>query len=334
MRFRDSLFLAAQEGKFVESRLLSPLSAAWSAGSSLKNILYDRHWLPIRRLPIPVVSIGSLAAGGSGKTPLVHLLAKTLQTFGKTAILSRGYRAEISGLKLGDEMQMLKNRLPHCLVFVGKNRQALGKRAVEAGAQVALLDDGFQHRRLHRDIELLVFDVSNPFGYGAFLPRGLLRDGLEQLRRADALFVHGEGKLDLSAHTSAPCIGVKPKILRIVDAKSHKAVSLKRCKVGAFCAIAHPRRFLKSLHQAGCESVESWFLADHALPKAGALQEYARRCKRKGAEALLCTEKDAVKLFTKDLALPLYYLEMELEIISGQAVWDSLIEKIALKMNN
>ncbi len=335
MQLRNSLFLAAQEGKLTEVTALRSLSALWSLGARLKNKLYDRKWLTSHQLSLPVVSVGSLTAGGSGKTPLVHLLAKTLQPHGKIALLSRGYLAKKSGLPLGDEMQMLKNRLPGGLFYVGKNRKASGQKAFEAGAALAILDDGFQHRKLHRDIELVILDPANPFGYGAFLPRGLLRDPPEQLKRADAIFLNGEADCDLSSYTKAPLIRVRPKIRRCVDWQSKKSVSLKNCSVGAFCAIAHPKRFTETLRQLGVNTLESWFLSDHAKPDAQILKDFAKRCKRKGAEALICTEKDAVKLEAVDLPLPIYYLEMELEIDShGKGAWDSLIEKIALKMNN
>lgn len=332
MRLSDRLFLDAQEGKFAHARALQPLSSLWGLGSRLKNEFYSRRWLPIEKLPIPVVSIGGLTAGGSGKTPLVHLLAKSLQAFGKIAVLSRGYRAKESGLPLGDELQMLKNRLGNGLYYAGKNRAALGKRAVEEGAKVALLDDGFQHRRLHRDVELVVLDTSNPFGYGSFLPRGLLRDSPQELSRADTVFLNGEGEISLS--TDAPVIRIKPKLRRILDLATHRAVSLKGAAVGAFSGIARPKKFFDMVRSIGADCLESWSLADHAKPDLGLLETFAKRCKRRGARAIVCTEKDAVKLEGIQLTLPLCYLEMELEIVSGQAAWQSLIEKIALKMNN
>ncbi len=332
MRLSDRLFLDAQEGKFAHVSALQPISSLWGVGSSLKNALYSRKWLPIAKLPIPVVSIGGLTAGGSGKTPLVHLLAKALQPLGKIAILSRGYRAKESGLPLGDELQMLKNRLGDGLYYAGKNRAALGKRAAEEGAQVALLDDGFQHRRLHRDFELVVLDASNPFGYGSFLPRGLLRDSPKELSRADAIFLNGEGEAATSL--GAPLIRIKQKLRRVLDLATQRSVSLKGAAIGAFSAIARPKKFFDTVRAAGADCLESWPLSDHAKPDPALLEAFAKRCKRRGAKAIVCTEKDAVKLQGVSLSLPLCYLEMELEIVSNQVAWQSLIEKIALKMNN
>jgi len=324
----------ASEGKFAHSNFLRPASGLWALGAWVKNALYDRSYLPIVRLPIPVISVGSLSAGGSGKTPLVHLLAKTLQPYGQLALFSRGYRAKESGLELGDELQMLKNRLQRGLFYAGKNRAVLGSQAVAEGAEAILLDDGFQYRKLHRDFELVILDASNPFGYGAHLPRGLLRDSLSQLRRADILFLHGEGEVDLSLYTKAPVIRVKSQVRRVLGLETRKAVSLKDAPVGAFCAIAQPKRFFETLQRLGTDCLDRWILSDHAKPDPRALQEFARRCKRKGARFLVCTEKDAVKLSAFQVCLPLVFLEMELEITSNQPVWQSLIEKIALKMNN
>lgn len=334
MRLSDRLFLEAQEGRLTKLSALRPFSGLWAVLAFLKNELYSRKLLPIRQLPLPVVSIGSLTAGGSGKTPLVHLLARSLQPFGRIAILSRGYRAKESGLPLGDELQMLKNRLQTGLFYSGKNRASLGKQAVEDGACLALLDDGFQHRRLHRDIELVVLDASNPFGYGAFLPRGLLRDSPRELRRADAIFLNGDGEPPLSAYADAPFIRVRPIIRRVLDLASKRTLLLKGSPVGAFCAIARPKKFFETLRNIGADCIETWSLADHAKPDFELLEAFAKRCKWRGAKALVCTEKDAVKLRHIRLSLPLCYLEMELEIVSNREAWQSLIEKIALKMNN
>ncbi len=334
MRLFDRLFQEAGEGRFAKAAALRPLSGLWAAGALLKNELYSRKWLPIQRLEIPVVSIGGIAAGGSGKTPLVQLLAKSLKPFGEIAILSRGYRAKESGLVLGDELQMLKNRLGGSLYYAGKQRANLGKKALKDGARLALLDDGFQYRRLYRDFDLIVLEASNPYGYEAFIPRGLLRDSPKELCRADAVFLNGEGEVDLSFLTDAPVIRVKPKIRRVLDLEAQRSVSLKGVPIGAFCAIARPKKFFTSLAETGAECLESWFLADHAKPDKTHLESFAKRCKRRGAKALVCTEKDAVKLQGIHLPLPLCYLEIDLEIVSNRGAWESLIEKIASKMNN
>lgn len=331
-----SLFLAAQEGRFSRSVLLKPFSGLWALGAALKNHFYDCEMLSVEQLSVPVVSVGGIVAGGSGKTPLVHLLAKTLESAGSIAILSRGYLAHRSGLSLGDEATLLTRRLPRVSCLIGKDRIASGKKAIQAGAKLLLLDDGFQYRRLHRDLEIVIIDASNPFGYGAFLPRGLLRDPPHRLEEADVLFVNGDAPIE--GPPGVPLVRVRPKINRILKQMGQKRGCIKNlvdCKVGVFCAIAHPTRFLSTLQKEGAIEVARWFLPDHERASPEALQAFSERCRKRGAELIVCTEKDAVKIPpTFSLSLPIAYLEMELEIVSGEEHWNKLIEKISLKMNH
>ena len=322
MRF---LRLAVQEGRFAHSQLLRPLSGLWYLGATLKNWLYDRKILPIEHLSVPVVSVGAITAGGSGKTPLVHLLASTLKAAGPIAILSRGYRG-------ADEAVLLQKRLPDVPVLIGKNRILMGRAAIQKGARLLILDDGFQYRSLYRDFELLTLSEKNRTGYGAFLPRGLLRDPPSRLREATTIFLHG----DPLEESSVPSISVQMKMKRLLDLHGREQSDPLRKKIGAFCAIAQPHRFFGTLRETfRAELVHSWILPDHEEFPLEALSSFAAHCRNNGASALICTEKDAVKL-PKDLslALPILYLEMELEVVSGAIHWKNLIEKIVLKMNN
>lgn len=318
-----SLRLAVQEGRFAHSQILRPLSGLWYLGATAKNWLYDRRYLPIERLSVPVVSVGAITAGGSGKTPLVHLLANTLRNYGPVAILSRGYRG-------GDEAKMLQRRLPDVSVLIGKDRISQGRNAIARGARLLILDDGFQYRCLHRDFELLALSGKNPYGYGAYLPRGLLRDPPSRLKEATAFF-SGEPV----GMFSVPSICVQMQTRRLLDLRGNEQQSLAGKKIGAYCAIAHPQRFFQTLKDLGAEIIHSWILPDHEMPNMNALASFAAHCRNNGASFLVCTEKDAVKLPRKlSLALPTLYLEMELEVVSGGARWKNLIEKIVLKMNN
>ncbi len=331
-RLRNKLFLSAREGRFRNCAWLFPFSALWSIGAAIKNTLYDRKILFIQRLPACVVSVGSLQAGGSGKTPLVHLLARHLP--GSIAILSRGYQAKKSGLTLGDELTMLSLRLPHVHMLAGADRAASGKKAIQGGARLLLLDDGMQYRRLYRDFEIVILDAANPFGFGAFLPRGLLRDPPSRLVDADAVFVNGhlteELRRTLSTLGEAPVIEVQHQLRRVLNERGQE-ISLKKRKVGAVCAIAQPRRFLQTLSESGAEIVDHWFLPDHDRFDPSDLEMFIKKCRLSGATDLVCTEKDRVKLPPD---FPILYLEMELQIISGEADWQILLKKIVLKMNN
>jgi tetraacyldisaccharide 4'-kinase len=309
------------------SPLLCPLSGLWYLGATAKNWLYDHRWLAIESLPVPVVSVGAITAGGTHKTPLVHLLAKILQPFGQIAILSRGYKTQ-------DEPKLFRRRLPKALVLVGKDRILSGKKAMQQGAKLLLLDDGFQYRRLHRDIELLTIASENPYGFNTFLPRGLLRDPPSRLREADAIFMNGIASTELR-QLPIPLISMHLVVRRVLDLQGNPAPPLTGQKVGAFCGIARPSRFFKTLEDLGVECVGSWILPDHAIANQKKLGAFAEQCRRNGATALLCTEKDAVKyFFDSSFPLPFFYVEVELEIHSGHERWKNLIEKIVLKMNN
>lgn len=339
MKLRSKLFLAAQEGLFSPYLALRPLSGLWWIASQSKNWLYDHSCLPIHRAPSYVVSVGNLVAGGTGKTPLIHRIAMECQSKGPVAILSRGYLAKKSGLPLGDELTMLSERLPDARLFADKNRVRSAKEAIKDGAKLILLDDGFQYRKLHRDLDLVVVDAANPFGYGCFLPRGLLRDSPERLKQADAVFIHGESSQTmemLRSHTSAPLIGIGLKLERVLDLEGREQTFLANQKVGAFCAIGRPNRFFQSVEKTGALTVHHWVLPDHEPVDLAELTAFAKKCQQMGASCLLCTEKDAVKLRSLHLRLPIpiYYLEMQIEIISGMDEWRNLIENIRLKMNN
>ncbi|HSX25710.1 MAG TPA: tetraacyldisaccharide 4'-kinase [Chlamydiales bacterium] len=315
---RSKLLLFGQE--FIESGaaiVLAPVSWIWGLISICKNQLYDRGWLPVHRLRRTVVSVGNLVAGGTGKTPLVHLLAKTFAAR-KVAILSRGYGA------IPDEPLLLSRRLPLVKVYVGKNRVASAKKAIAEGAELIILDDGFQHRGLARDFDFVILDGKDPFGKGHYLPWGFLRDSPRRLKEVDALFVQNG--------TFPGAIQMKTKVLRILDVREEEVASIRGWRVGLFCGIAKPDRFKKTVVDLGAEVVAQWILADHEPADLERLHAF---CKGLDVRALVCTEKDFVKL-PKGIAfpLPIFFLEMGMEIVAGQKEWEKLIEKIDQKIDN
>src|SRR3989344_679442 len=291
---------------------LAPFSFLWGAVSFCKNFLYDRRWLKIHKVDCAVVSVGNLVAGGTGKTPLVHLLAKRFSKR-KVAILSR----------MKDEALFLQRSLPRAKVYIGRDRAALAKQAVLEGAELLLLDDGFQHRRLHRDFDLVALDGRDPFGKGHFLPWGFLRDSPERLKSAHSLFVQ-EGSFEKA-------IQIAPKVIRILDLEGNEIPSIKGVKLGLFCGIAKPEKFKKTVRDLGGEVVEELLLADHEPLDPTA---FVSRCLKKGASALIITEKDAVKIKDVKTCLPIYFLEIEIEILFGGDLWEKLVEKIDRKIDN
>jgi tetraacyldisaccharide 4'-kinase len=272
---------------------LAPLSLLYAAAITLRNFLYDAGWLPITHVKPVVVSVGNIVAGGSGKTPLVHLLAKTF-AHRRVAILSRGYGP------MPDEALLLARRLPEARVVIGKDRSALARLI---GADLILLDDGFQHRKLHRDFDIVIGEQT-----GHFLPWGRLRDSPRRLRKTEWVF---------------PPQAFSLAVRRILDRHQREIPTIRGWKVALFCAIAKPHRFRKTVEALGAEVISETHFADHEVPDLSRLPQ---------AKAFLCTEKDFVKLPPTDL--PIYYLEMETEVVHEKEKWQKLIEKIDQKIDN
>lgn len=324
-----------------------------------RNLAYDSGWFRRYIPPVPVViSIGNIVVGGTGKTPVTLLLAKEFMETFTLAILSRGYRSPAERLVTpvilsqgqgpmhpasycGDEPYLLAVNLPKAVVIVGKNRYQASNMAAKAGAQIIVLDDGMQHRRLARDFEIVVMDVRDPYGQGFFLPRGFLREGVSALRRASLLILNHAYEMEryqmvrkqLAKETQAPVIGTKMVVVGAFDFSGNNIGSLHGRKLAVFCGIAHPESFINTLTQLEAHVVASDFVPDHHDFTDKQLAQFAQKAKAAGAELLLCTEKDRVK-FTEvqELDLPLAWLKTELEIVDGRDVWDNFIEQVKRKI--
>jgi tetraacyldisaccharide 4'-kinase len=258
--------------------------------------------------------VGNVVAGGTGKTPFVLFLAQHFSQK-RVAILSRGYGA------FPDEPTLLSRRIPGLSIYVGADRVKLAKQAVADGADLLILDDGFQHRRLHRDFDLVLLDGEDPFGKGHYLPRGFLRDSPKRLAQADAVLAQG--------------VHFKMIPQRILGFQGEEIPSVLGWKVGVFCGIAKPARFKKTVSGLGCEIVSEWILADHQAPEMKKLKRFVSECRALGAKALLCTEKDQVKLSPTDgFELPILFLEMGLQPIQNDGFWEKFIVKIDQKIDN
>lgn len=310
----------------------------WEVVARLRHKAYDHGLLKIYKSSVPVVSIGNIAVGGTGKTSLVSLLALALEGLAPVAILSRGYRSQIerrkesrrissdaSARECGDEPLLLA-RKTRAAVWVGPDRVLSAKKAISQGAKILLLDDGMQHRRLHRDIEIVVVDGSDPLGRGQFFPAGKLRDLLERLQAAHFVVathvvdgnMHESVVRSLRRYTQAPVISMRYQ--------AEGGESLRGQKVGAFCGIGNPVHFYDLLRSLDVEIVAQWTLSDHGVPCEKALQKFAKTCSLRGAQALVCTEKDAVKGLAA--ALPIVPLVVQLQIVHGQKEWEQLLKEI------
>jgi tetraacyldisaccharide 4'-kinase len=303
---------------------LAPLSFVWGFVSFWKNVFYDRGWRKVLKVNCPVVSVGNLVAGGTGKTPLVHLLASRFSHL-PVAILSRGYG------KVPDEPLLLQRRLKNAKVYIGKDRCMLAQKAESEGARLILLDDGFQYRRLHRDFDLVLLAGSDPFGKGHYLPWGFLRDHPRRLASADTIFISG-GQTSLYP---APHVHLEVNVDRILDMQQTVVSSIKDSKVAIFCGIAKPHLFKKTVEGLGAEVVLEWVLGDHEMVSSSRLQQFVLEAKNHGAEMLVCTEKDYVKLDpSRDFPLPIVFLEISLVVRNGFSLWENLIAKITQKIDN
>jgi tetraacyldisaccharide 4'-kinase len=324
---------------FVKN-ILHFLSVLYKTATESRHLAYERGLLKAVKVPACVVSIGNIVAGGTGKTPLVRLLAEELNGK-KLAILTRGYRSkiersgdvallegDISPEVCGDEPYWYAKRLPSVSIWVGKKRAESAKRASDLGSEIIILDDGMQHLSLHRDFEIIVLDGKDLFGKGHFLPRGLLRDHPKRLKKADLIVLNHidseahfqEASKEIQRFSKAPIVGMRMKIQNTLHPSA---------KVGAFCALGKPARFFDALGDLSLEVVDHLMAVDHASFKEAELLAFAKKCKAKGAEALVCTEKDFVKLKSSlDLGLSVVALEAHLEITQGKEHWKELIEKI------
>jgi tetraacyldisaccharide 4'-kinase len=284
------LFEAFIQSKYA--KVLAPAGLVWRFISSIRHALYDCGILTIHKVPIAVVSIGNIAAGGRGKTPLVILLGKVFATH-KVAILSRGYGG-------GDEAKVIRRHLSDALIYEHPNRVESARKAVADGAQLILLDDGFQHRRLHRDFDVVLVQPKDL--QGRCIPAGELRDPLSRLEKAIVL-----GSLEKTATCSVPLEGVP---------------------VSIFCGIGSPERFKKTVVELGALIVSELYLGDHEPIGGTRLKAFYEQSIRLGAKYLLCTEKDEVKLPQTNYPIHSVRIETKVDGI------ENLIEKIKERLNN
>ncbi len=308
---------------------MNPLSSLFGLGVQVRNALYDRGIPPVRRLRGPVVSIGNLSVGGSGKTPLVLLLGELLSARGlKFDILSRGYGRKARGVALvdpagsphdfGDEPLLLARRLTVPIV-VGEDRYEAGVLAEQQfGSQIHLLDDGFQHRSLARDFDIVL--VTPEDSRDRLLPAGRLREPLTSLRRADAVVLTNgaspdafplDGKLIWRVHR-----GIVPE-----KVSSRPVV---------FCGIARPKNFVLQLRIAGIEPVAEAFYRDHHAYSDRDIRDLLNLRERSEADGFVTTEKDAINLggYLSGLE-PLAVVPVRMELVDAAIVVDNMLARIA-----
>jgi tetraacyldisaccharide 4'-kinase len=316
------------------------------AGVAVRGAAYDRGWLKSARAPLPVISVGNLTAGGTGKTPLVIALAGRLMARGlRVAVVSRGYgrsgsaplvvvardgRIAAGAAEAGDEPLLIAAETS-ANVVVAPDRLRGAVHARSLGADLVILDDGFQHRRLRRDLDLVVIDARDPFAGGRLIPRGRLREPPGALARADLLVVH---RGDVSAPVPTPPafgaavqVALSPRAIRDRGAALEPS-ALAGKRAALIAAIARPERFLSTVERLGAEVVATAFLPDHAPLDAGALEEFRARARRARADLLLTTSKDAARLGPELEPSGLAVLEVELVVLEGERELEAALDRI------
>ncbi|PLX99378.1 MAG: tetraacyldisaccharide 4'-kinase [Desulfuromonas sp.] len=324
--------------------LFFPLAVIYGFLTKIRVALYRSGWLRSYRSPVPVISIGNLAVGGTGKTPVTDLLVKSLLKKKKTvAVVSRGYGrsgraplvvvssgkgALVSATEGGDEPVLLARRNPQAIVIVSADRRRAIRHAVyECGADIILLDDGFQHLKVHRDLDIALLDARKPFTNGFPLPFGLLREFPSAIDRADlVLLTRSRGDEEFS-------FGDKT-VLRInyklsdkvtnLDGEQLELEKLKHGRIGAFAGIANPDSFFQSLESSGVTPIKTLVFSDHAVYGTSELTQLhglASRC-----DALITTEKDLVKLGNAKLPCDCWSIPLELDVVEGLESLESVID--------
>jgi tetraacyldisaccharide 4'-kinase len=327
------------------SFLLPPLSTLYSVAIRARLTAYRRGWFSISKLAAPVISVGNLTTGGTGKTPLVDWVCRVVAggTTGKrVCVLTRGYgranpKSQVvvsNGIELlanerdaGDEpFQLAKNLIGIAAVIANPNRVAAGEWAIETlKSEVFVLDDGFQHLQLQRSLDIVAIDATNPWGGGSLLPAGRLREPVAGLSRADGVVItRTEQVADWATikesvqQVAGPVLVFSSKMvtsgIRELDTKRADSQNLQSETLGAFCGVGNSESFFNHLRREGYSLAFTRAFADHHRYKQSDIDTLVDEARSVGATSLITTEKDAIKLASLSVKLPCHVLEIQISI--------------------
>ncbi|HET8924089.1 MAG TPA: tetraacyldisaccharide 4'-kinase [Candidatus Acidoferrum sp.] len=317
--------------------LLWPLSLAYGVAVRLRAWLYAHGWLKQKRLNAPVISVGNLTVGGTGKTPMVIWLAEQLLSDGRrVGVLSRGYRGANG---TSDEIELMKFRLQGRVSFgVGKNRYAEGRRLEAAQTvDVFLLDDGFQHLQLARDLNILLMDALHSLGRESLLPAGLLREPLSAMSRANLVVFTRAETIPGTSEAIAKLHGypVFAAATRLLGFRhfTGEITLLTRDEIGAgpffaFCGLGNPDAFFCDLKNWGLAICGQMIFPDHHRYTKKEVLQIERAAKEAGASVLVTTEKDAQNLAGLRIEdMPVYVCAIDF-VVSPEADFKNMLRQV------
>jgi len=321
---------------------LTPLSFMYGLGVRMRNALYRRGILRTHEIDAPVISVGNLTVGGTGKTPLVEWIAGRLAQAGlRVTVLTRGYGRKSSGRvvvsdgsricsnvdEAGDEPFLLAQNLNgRAAVICDADRVAAARWAIDSlKTDVFVLDDAFQHQRIKRNLNILTIDATNPWGDRSLLPKGKLREPINELSRAGCVVItravnSSVNELRSEIESKWPGLPTFVSSMEFVglqkpdEINSSETLAIGETPVAAFCGIGNPESFFSLLRSAGYQLKDTSAFRDHHNYHQADIDRLVNHATRIGAEAFLTTAKDAVKLKSLSLALPCYAVNIVMKI--------------------
>lgn len=343
---RDSFYLSLISGQqkgVVPSLARCGLQLAepfYAAATAIRNQLFDVGLKQSCRVSVPVVAVGNITTGGTGKTPTVAWLVKSLQEYGFTpTILSRGYRS-LDGEE-NDEKRLLDQLCPNVPHLQNPDRVAGASQLIDEYApDMIILDDGYQHRRLQRDFDLVLIDALNPFGFNHLLPRGLLRESLRGLKRADSILITRCDQVNddqietirkrIARYTDCPVVLSEFRPTGLVNAIGEKATfeQMNGKRTCSFAGIGNPSGFRRTLSSVGLAVSDKRFrtFPDHYHFTDADLKNLRVWATSQNTEALIVTRKDLVKLNVDKIGpFPLWAVDIELQLRCEQSDLKRLI---------
>lgn len=333
-----------------------PFSPIYSFIMKIRATFYQKGFLKSYRSPALVISVGNLTMGGTGKTPFVQEIGKELQESGfNVAIVSRGYRGTAKnkvnlvsrGQKLlltaeeaGDESRLHAESLPGVIVATGKDRKLPCQHVVDQlNCNAIVLDDGFQHMAVQRDINLVLFNSSTLAGNSRVFPGGELREPVSSLLRADAFVMTGTtddnlerakrfGQLLENRFPGRPVFFSSCRAVKVQKLGEHQSYSFDQLpsRLYGYCGIAHPQRFRDSLEKLNIQPTGFSLFRDHQIYNKSHLKKLISKAKQSGAQALITTEKDLVKIKDQSNSFPVYSLVIESKV--ENAFWDFFDKRV------